>query len=299
MSKQAAVRRLMAELNAQQVPLHSLLMTQHGHMLAEAYFQPGDLRTPHRMYSVSKSVVALAVGILVTQGMVNLDATGASLFPEWIDSTTPEEARATTLRDMLRMTTCHTHRAHRETDANWAIQYYQTPAAHWPGGPFGYDSTGTQVLTALCRKLTGLTMLELLQPVLFDRIGATDKKFWLTDQSGVETGGTGLHITTRDLSRIANFCMSDGMGIISPEYLREATGVQVATPGKNGDQQYGYGYQFWMLREGFAMLGKDGQMALMLPRKGLTLCTTADTSSLPGSDQMIIDAFFRAADAIE
>lgn len=296
--KREPIQSLIAELEAQRIPLHGLAVMHGGELAAEMYFRPGERERPHRMYSVSKSVVSLAVGILQTRGLIRLDQTGAEFFPEWIDETTPPEAKATTLRDMLRMTTCHTHRAHQETDANWAMQYYKTPAAHWPGGAFGYDSTGTQVLTALCRKLTGSNVLEFLQSELFDRIGATDDKFWMKDLSGVETGGTGLHLTVRDLARIADYCMSDGQGIISETYLRAATSFQTDTSMKTGDQRYGYGYQFWMLREGYAMIGMDGQLALMLPRKRLALCTTADAGEYPGAQQKIIDAFFRFAETI-
>lgn len=296
--KRKLIQSLMAEIDKQRISLHGLAVMHEGELMTEMYFRTDERERPHRMYSVSKSIVSLAVGILESRGLVRLEQTGAEFFPEWIDETTPPEAKATTIRDMLRMTTCHNHRAHWETDANWAIQYYKRPAERWPGGSFGYDSTGTQVLTALCRKLTGLDMLEFLQGELFDRIGAMDRKFWMKDLSGVETGGTGLYLTVRDLARIANYCMSDGSGIVSKAYLREATSFQTDTSMKTGDQRYGYGYQFWMLREGYAMIGMAGQLALMLPRKRLSLCTTADTSGYPGAEQKIIDAFFHFAEML-
>ncbi len=291
--------KLLGELCAQGLRLHGAMLARAGRPLLEAYFSPGERDTPHILYSVSKSVTSLAVGILLGRGQIDLDARAGDLFPEWTNADTPREAMDTTLRDMLRMTTCHTHRAHVPgQDARWGRAFFRE-AAHRPGEGFGYDSTGTQLLTELCRRITGKSMLAFLQPALFDPIGATDEKTWLTDEEGVEQGGSGLHMTLRDLCKTACFCLSDGLGIVPESYLRAATSFQTDTSMKTGDQRFGYGYQFWMLRRGFAMLGMDGQMALILPGEQLVFCTLGDTRGQEDAQQRMIDAFFAQMPARE
>ncbi len=288
----ARSRKMLGILCEAAIDLHGLILAQAGQPILEVYLAPGAAEIPHRLYSVSKSVTSLAIGILYGRGLTDLDARGADLFPEWIGPDTPPDACAVTLRDMLRMATCHSRRAHKEEDFSWAKAFFDAPSDHAPGTVFGYDSTGTQILTLLCRRITGKTMLEFLQAELFDKIGATDPKHWLTDLSGIEQGGSGLHMTLRDLCKTANFCMTDGLGIVPAEYMRLATSRQIDTGMKTGEQRFGYGYQFWMTRDGFAMLGKDGQMALMVPHRQLVLCTTGDTQYQPEAVQQIIDAFY-------
>lgn len=126
------------------------------------------------------------------------------------------------------------------------------------------------------------------------------EKRWLTDRAGTSQGGTGLMMTLRDYARLADFCMSDGRGILSEDYLRAATGWQIATDERSApEERYGYGYQFWRMREGFFMYGLGGQMALCLPEQQLALCTTADMMLSATGVQPIFDAFFRHLAGIE
>ena len=64
----AAVAAFLEGLKELALPMHSVLLVRRGALLAEYYAEPYPADVPHRIYSASKSFVALAVGLLVGEG---------------------------------------------------------------------------------------------------------------------------------------------------------------------------------------------------------------------------------------
>ena len=64
------------------VNLHGFRLSLHGEILAEGYWAPFTPEEPHRMYSVSKSAVSLAIGMLAGDGKLRLDDPIVDYFPE-------------------------------------------------------------------------------------------------------------------------------------------------------------------------------------------------------------------------
>ncbi len=292
-SREEAILNFLDEVDG--LNLHGVLLTLKGKVLAEGYWSPWKAEIPHRMYSVSKSVVSLAIGMLADAGEISLDDHITTYFPEWIDCDTPEMLLRVTIRDMLRMATCYDRAMYRPLDdEDWTKPFFFGKPTHVPGMVFSYDTSASQVMCALVERLCGKPILEWLEEKLFRPLGMDGTKRWLHDRKGTSQGGTGLIMTLRDLSKLANFCMGDGGGLISSDYLQQATGWQIATDERSGrEERYGYGYQFWRMRQGFSMYGLGGQMAMCLPEKQLCLCTTADLMMDASGVQPLYDAFFR------
>src|SRR5213595_1322938 len=96
---------------------HGVVVARGGTLVYEQYFDGDDMRgstwigvaphdanTLHNMESITKSVIALLVGIAVDRGLLkNLDAPIFSFFPEYGDLRTPEKDRVS-LRHLLSMT---------------------------------------------------------------------------------------------------------------------------------------------------------------------------------------------------
>lgn len=299
MTREQAILNFIDELTPYQ--MHGFILTLGGEVLAEGSYAPFRADEPHRMFSVSKSVVSLAIGMLSDAGVISLDDPICDHFPEWVDGDTPVLLRRVTIRHMLRMATCYDRSMYGALNHDdWTKPFFYGTPTHVPGTVFSYDTCASQVMCALVERKTGRSILDYMQEKLFDRIGMTDPKKWLKDGQGVSQGGTGLLLTLRDYSKLANFCMSDGQGIISRDYLHAATSWQIATGERPGpEERYGYGYQFWMMREGFSMYGLGGQMALCLPEKQLALVTTADLITDSTGVQPIYDAFFRNLSCID
>ena len=293
MTRERAILSFLKELEGK--GLHGFVLTLRGETLAEGYCAPFCAEQPHRLYSVSKSVVSLAIGLLADEGRLSLDAPIVRYFPEWVDERTPAMLREVTLRHMLTMSTCYDRAQYSPLgDEDWTRPFFYGEPTHPAGTLFHYDTSASQVMCALVERLTGERILSFMQRRLFDRIGMDGEKRWLTDRAGTSQGGTGLMMTLRDYAKLADFCMSDGRGILSEGYLRAATGWQIATDERSApEERHGYGYQFWRMREGFYMYGLGGQMALCLPERQLALCTTADMMLSSTGVQPVFDAFFR------
>src|SRR5439155_22370911 len=96
---------------------HGVVVARHGRLVYEQYFEGDDMRgstwtflmphdanTLHNMESITKSVIALLVGIAFDRGLLkNLDAPIFSFFPEYGDLRTPERDQITLLH-LLSMT---------------------------------------------------------------------------------------------------------------------------------------------------------------------------------------------------
>ena len=59
-------------------------------------------------------------------------------------------------------------------------------------------------MCALVEKLTGGDILAFLEARLFRPLGMDGRKAWLKDGAGVSQGGTGLLMTLRDFSLLAD-----------------------------------------------------------------------------------------------
>ncbi|MDD3335120.1 MAG: serine hydrolase [Eubacteriales bacterium] len=289
-----AITRFVERLRQEDVCLHGFELRHNSAVRAEGYYAPFRKGEPHRMYSVSKSVVSLAIGLLAQDGVLRLDDRIASFFPDLLPANPDPRLLRLTMREMLRMATCYQRTTYREReDANWAATFFSAPADHEPGTVFAYDTSCSQVLALLCQRLSGEPLLGFLNRRIFTVIGANDPKHWLTDPSGVPQGGTGLCMSLRDLGKLAQAILNDNSGAMPVSYLQKAVSRQIDTPfQKNPEERYGYGYQFWRTRNGFSMYGMGGQLAIFCPERQLILCTIADTRLDAYGVQRIYDAFY-------
>ena len=284
--------RFLDRIEQERINLHGFELRQHGRLRTEGYYAPFRKGQPHRMYSISKSVVSLAIGMLEMDGKLHLDDPIISHFPL---SAQPDERLARlTIRDMLRMATCHRKTTYREgIDEDWASTFFTVTPTHEPGTVFHYDTSCSQVFGALVERLSGQKLLDFLNERLFAPIGTEDPIRWLTDPSGVAQGGTGLIMSLRDMAKVAQLVMDGGRGLIPSDYIANATAKQIDTLMQgNPEERFGYGWQFWRTRDGWAMYGMGGQLAIAHPSSGLLLCTIADTRLDPYGVQRIYNAFF-------
>lgn len=289
-----AISRFIKRLEREDVCIHGFELRQEGEVCYEGYYAPFRKGEPHRMYSVSKSMVSLAVGLLWDDGKLVLSDAICDYFPEFVSDRTDARLRRLTIHDMLRMSTCHQKTTYKQGVFDcWASSFFTNTPTHESGTLFFYDTSSTQVLGALCEKLSGMNLLDFLKQRILDPIGATDQMQWLTDPSGTPQGGTGLLMSLRDMAKVAQLVMDGGRGLVSADYLAMATSKQIDTfMCKNPEERYGYGYQFWRTRSGYAMFGMGGVLAICCPDEGVLFSTIANTRLDPYGVQRIYDAFY-------
>lgn len=277
------------------LPIHSFLAEQGGNLLTEHYQAPYTRSDLHRMFSITKSFCALAVGYLLEDGLISLTDPITGYFPEYLsgEETSPWLLNMT-IKHMLTMQTCHSATTYKiDRQKNWVESFFRVPPTHKSGEIFLYDTSAAHTLAALVKKLSGKGVLDYLREKCLDKLDFSKDAYIIKDPFGSEMGGSGLMACPRDLLKTGRFCMDTirhGSGIFA-DYLRDAVSFQVPTIhfGQTLDEQQGYGYQIWRIRDGFAMYGMGGQYVLFYPETDTILVITADTQNIKGGQQKILD----------
>ena len=294
----------LSEIDIRGISMHSFLLCKDDCLVAECYYAPVKKNDLHRMFSVTKSFVSIAIGLLQEEGRLSLDDSIVKFFPEYVPNTCEAHPwlLATTIRDMLSMRSCHASTTYDKfsSKTDWVKSFFTVAPTHKPGTVFHYDTSATHTLCALVEKLTGMKMLDYLRNKVLNEIGFSKEAYCLTDGFGVSMGGSGLMATSRDLMCFALLILHNGnlngKQYISADYIKEATSFQTATcvTGPIPSESQGYGLQFWTGEHGsIVCYGMGGQLAILLPEYNTAIVTTADTQGYQGGNQVIYDAIFR------
>ncbi|MBQ8654335.1 MAG: beta-lactamase family protein [Clostridia bacterium] len=306
-ASKAGVRRsdleaFMNRLRRGGVNMHSVLMARRGEIFFEAYWEPFTRDTLHRMYSVTKSFVSVAIGCLLDEGKLSLDDHIADYFPDKLPEDVPEEIRRMTIRHMLTMSTCFGVSGWLFPGVTDRVRYYFSRKPDKPTGTiFTYDSNASYVMGVLVERLSGMPLMDYLRKRVFDHIGGFENAYMLKTPDGTPWSDSALMATPRDLLRFVQFVMNrgswHGKQLMSADYLAEATRKQVTNNLENRSayDRYGYGYQFWMGEQGsFYFSGMGGQYAVCVPEKDFVfVCTGANQLNGHFTDPITFDALFR------
>ena len=260
--------------------LHGFVIVRHGHVIAEGTWAPYDtLNRPHMLYSHSKSFTSTAIGFLVDDGKLDLDARVLSFFPDKAPENPSANLRALRVRDLLTMNVgaSQTDPERKNPAGDWERLFLENTIEKEPGTVFKYDSCATYMLSAIVERVSGMKLMDFLKLRLFDPIGMTSP--WTTvSPTGVACGGWGMNMTTRDIARFGQLYLDQGMWsgkrIISREWVALATARQtwsgaIAVTGEDGsDWHQGYGFQFWRCRHNaFRADGAMGQYTIVMPEQ--------------------------------
>lgn len=280
---------------------HNIILAKGENIFFEHYWDPFNKDFLHRQYSVSKSIVSLAVGFCEQDGLLALDDKISKHFPKECENQTDENLKNQTIRDMLMMATAKKDRYWFSDKPKDRVLYYfenDNSDSRPSGTIFDYDSTGSFILGALTERLTGKPFMEYLRIKLFDKIGVSKEAYCLKATGGHSWGDSAVLCTARDLFKIARFVMNkgkwNGEQILNEKYLTEATSKMIDN-NLNAEATHvsnGYGYYIWMLKDGFLFNGMGCQLALCLPEKDLIMIYNGDNQGKVTAKDIIFDAFY-------
>jgi CubicO group peptidase (beta-lactamase class C family) len=305
-----AVEELERWIINHKIHIHGYMLLGGKNILAEKYYASFDKDSLHRIYSITKSYVALAVGLLIKNNLVNIDDKICSYFPEMLpEGGAHPWCEEMTIRDMLKMRTCYpstTYKAYEGCD--WTKSFFVAEPDHISGTVFNYDTSAAHVLGALVEKLTGMELMDYLRAEAFDRLGFSKKAYTIKDPVGVSQGGSGMMCTMRDMAVVAylvnHYGVIDGEELIPKDFMKDAVSNHTPTDLQPVlDEQCGYGYFIWMPRtrecgkdlgsgDGFVMYGMGGQLAVCFPKYDFCFLTIADTIGNPAGLQVFYDGFY-------
>ncbi|MEO8909837.1 MAG: serine hydrolase domain-containing protein [Gemmatimonadaceae bacterium] len=284
--------------------MNSVMIVRHGRVVAEGWWAPYDARTPHVLYSLSKSFTSTAVGLAVTDGKFSLDDPVLKFFPGDAPDSVSANLREMRVRDLLRMSTGQITEAPILSNnpalngQTWVHRFLAHPVPYKPGTHFLYNSPATYMLSAIVQKTTGQTVLDYLEPRVLAPLGI-ERPTWVTSPEGIDAGAYGLNVRTEDIAKLDLLYLQrgewSGARILPAAWVDSATARQTSNgsdPASDWDQ--GYGYQFWRSRHGYRGDGAFGQYMLILPEYDAVVAITSGVRDMQSVMNIVWDKLLPA-----
>lgn len=250
------------DVEAAGLELHDLMVWRDGAVVAEGWRWPYGADNRRMTHSMTKSITACAIGMLVDDGVLSLTDKVCHFFPEIAVAPDSPTARMT-VEDLLTMRSGQGHEVSgsiwRGITTSWIDEFFRIPLDHEPGTVHVYSSAASYMLSAVVTRVTGETIHDFLTPRLFAPLGITNVT-WDLGPDGINPGGNGISFTTADGLKIgilhAQKGVWEGRRILSKAWVEQAT---------RGDQVPEYGYHWVVGDTYYTMLGVFVQMVIVWP----------------------------------
>ena len=288
-------------LEGERLATHNIIMAKGDSIFFGKYWAPFHKDFLHRMYSVSKSFVSVAIGFLQQDGLIDLDDRIVKYFPEESKNQTDKNMLCQTIRHMLMMSTAKPVRDWFKAKPEDRVRFYfenDKEETRPPGTIFNYDSEGSFVLGALVERVTGKPFMQYLREKLFNKIGVSEEAYCLKCPGGHSWSDSAVICKPTDLLKVALFVMRkgnwNGEQILNEKYLTDATATQIFNNywDLNGFNTQGYGYKFWKsYSDSFFFNGMGCQFAVCFPHKDIILIYNGDNQGKENVQQCIVKDF--------
>lgn len=258
------------KMNEKNVVIHYAQIYKNDKLIQE-YNRIGT-KTRLNVYSVSKSVTAIGVGIAIDEGLLRLEQKVSDFYPEYL-GICPQITKIT-IRDLLTMTCGLKEQLFFSDDPeryivkDWVDYFMKSEFAYEPGEHFEYCNFNTYILACIIEKVSSETLLSYMTSRFFNKIGIGNPD-WLVCPKGHNTAANGLLLTIDEMSRIGRFLLKkgkwNGEQILSESFIEDATHNHITT----NMPKAGYGYQFWINpdKNSYRADGKYGQYIVVLPEQ--------------------------------
>ena len=231
-------------------------------------------------YSIAKAYTVLAVGMAYDRGLIDTDTRVIDVLGKYFPASYDEKWNRVTLHHLM------THRVGfgcglLDIDAQDATQWkttdylaivLSTPLPFEPGTHFQYTDASFYVVSRMISEVTGMSVLDLLRPVLFDVMKYAEVA-WSTCPQGYPMGATGIYLRTHDMVKLGVLWLRDGdwfgHRVVSRKFVRLT------------EER---GYEFNPMTGDGKWIGKGGMRGQMLTynrEKGLAVAWNAYEGRVP------------------
>ena len=91
------------QVRSENIELHSLVIIKNGKVVTEGWWKPFSKDIVHQLCSVTKTFTCIAIGFAISEGLISLDDTLCSFFPEKFPADTDERKKKIIIHDLLTM----------------------------------------------------------------------------------------------------------------------------------------------------------------------------------------------------
>lgn len=288
-----------------------LIAYKNGEKVIEEYFNNANADESVHTFSVAKSIVAILVGIAIDNGFLKgVNQKVIDFFPGYIFKRNQEQLKEVTIENFLTMTVPYKFKSDPWTKVctseDWGEKVLeQVGGKERIGERFHYTTLGSQVLSNVLSKATGMNIKDFAKKYLFAPLGikdvpkanvydrvsqeefykSRDNRGWVADPKDQYTTGWGLSLTTDEFARIALMVLNkgiyDGKRILSEEYINEML----------TEREESYGYLWWIYKknttikiirkeystgkyDSYVMNGVGGSLVAIIPEIDTVICMT-------------------------
>lgn len=274
-----------------------IVVVKDGETIYEKYFNECTADSRIHIYSVTKSIISILIGIAMDIGHIkNLDQKVLDFFPEYEIKKGEKTIQNITVRHLLTMTAPYKYIFNPYikyfTSDNWVKFSLDLLGGKGRVGKFRYAPLiGPDIMSGILCKATGQSVINFAQNNLFEPLGivveknivfqskeeqlafnqATNMSGWVADPRGVNTAGWGLTLSPVDMAKIGQLYLNHGMWngqrIVSEEWINESTEEHSRWEAQN----LSYGYLWWIDKDGFAAMGDGGNTIYVNTKKNMVV----------------------------
>lgn len=240
----------------------------------------------HELYSATKTVLSIAVGMVYDMGLIDLDKSILEYLPQKkiakMTEKQVETFRPITVRRLLTMSVADLpFRAEGESWLDFALSCeIRNPEEK----AFNYTNINSYLVGVALTEILGRDLGGFIEERIFKPLGIKRYEYARCPE-GYFYGASGMKMTVHDFSKIGLLLYHggeyEGQRLLSKEYDELATSVQMQ------NREGGYGYFVWKYLDGFSINGKFGQKCYVLPKRGMMVTFLShieeDTTNLRSS----------------
>ncbi|MBT2214922.1 serine hydrolase [Virgibacillus dakarensis] len=256
-------------------------LVHHRKSVVFEYFRNRKMKErQHKIYSVTKSILSILIGIAINKGYIeHVNTPIIHYFPEFKKDTADQKI---TIKHLLTMTSGLHWPGNNAMipSKNWVEFILDQPVDYPPGQRMIYSCGSSHLLSSILQKATGLNTEAFAKKHLFIPLGITNYR-WNFDAQGVAIAGFGLNMMTVDLLKIGVLYMDKGRWnsnqIVPSHWVEESTSAKFKV-----NDSSAYGYHWWINKQQgneprfFLASGFKGQYILVVPDYQLVVIYTSN-----------------------
>ena len=271
------LNEIIVEDIGQMQSIRGMIVIHRGKIVAEEYFNNSFMSQTYNIWSVTKSYISTLMGQAIDHGYIeNQLITLDNIFFE------NAYTNQVTIEHLLTMSS--------GWPENWTYMFIPNPLNTLlntgliisPGSYWFYNNAVCHLNGHVINELTEMSPREFAQENLFPQLGINDP-YWNEDQDNVHNGSYDLYLTLREMVKLGQLYLQDGMSlnnqILSSEWIENATSSQIND---------WYGYLWWLPGIGYLAVGLGGQYIAVVPELDLVIATHSATQSSDAyTDQLL------------
>lgn len=282
---------------------YSIMVVDHGKVVLERWYGGKNPESKYNVLSVSKTVMALATGLAVEEGLFKVEDKVIDYFPEQLPENVSDTLSTMTIRHLLTMT-CGLEETPKLVSASlpsgdkyfdWIREFFASKQVSMPGTEFYYNLFAPYILSAIIENTAGEGIMDYIRPRLLEPMHITDME-WEDSPAGICIGAWGMLLCTEDMAKLGQLLLQhgkwNGHQLIPAQWVDTMTSMQVKSRPINAflknqspsflndpanDHSQGYGYYVWRGKHGtYRMEGMRGACVIMKQEKEIVLVLTSN-----------------------